>query len=210
MGRPSHTSNFSRGGAVNWVDWSLQTFLANGHDAVLLLIVQVGLILDPEPHDGDFYSPRSISRRSSGKCSRGSCWARACSAGSPRMPGRVIFPASHHRLSQCSEPDRRDFLPVSRRAGAGSASCSATAATRPWSSATSASSRRFCWASVLALFLYTRLFNHAPHMQFRSVALFMGAAMSITAFPVLARILTERNLHKTQRRGDRHHLRGGR
>ena len=26
----------------------------------------------------------------------------------------------------------------------------------------------------------------------------MGAAMSITAFPVLARILTERNLHKTK------------
>ena len=26
----------------------------------------------------------------------------------------------------------------------------------------------------------------------------MGAAMSITAFPVLARILTERNLHKTR------------
>jgi Kef-type K+ transport system membrane component KefB len=30
------------------------------------------------------------------------------------------------------------------------------------------------------------------------LALFMGAAMSITAFPVLARILTERNLHKTR------------
>src|SRR5437870_5515620 len=35
-------------------------------------------------------------------------------------------------------------------------------------------------------------------MRFTSVALFMGAAMSITAFPVLARILTERNLHKTK------------
>lgn len=30
------------------------------------------------------------------------------------------------------------------------------------------------------------------------LCLFMGAAMSITAFPVLARILTERNLHKTK------------
>lgn len=30
------------------------------------------------------------------------------------------------------------------------------------------------------------------------LCLFMGAAMSITAFPVLARILTERNLHKTR------------
>ena len=30
-----------------------------------------------------------------------------------------------------------------------------------------------------------------------TLMLFMGVAMSITAFPVLARILTERNLHKT-------------
>src|SRR5262249_33677055 len=41
------------------------------------------------------------------------------------------------------------------------------------------------------------LFNDSPLMNFTSVALFMGAAMSITAFPVLARILTERNIHKT-------------
>ncbi|MGQ0618186.1 MAG: cation:proton antiporter domain-containing protein [Acidimicrobiia bacterium] len=33
--------------------------------------------------------------------------------------------------------------------------------------------------------------------RFSSFALFMGASMSITAFPVLARILTERNLYKT-------------
>jgi len=50
---------------------------------------------------------------------------------------------------------------------------------------------------VLALYLYPNLFNNTPEMRFTSVALFMGAAMSITAFPVLARILTERNLHKT-------------
>jgi Kef-type K+ transport system membrane component KefB/nucleotide-binding universal stress UspA family protein len=56
----------------------------------------------------------------------------------------------------------------------------------------------FLLGCLLTLLLYTRLFNAAPHMQFRSVALFMGAAMSITAFPVLARILTERNLHKTK------------
>jgi Kef-type K+ transport system membrane component KefB/nucleotide-binding universal stress UspA family protein len=56
----------------------------------------------------------------------------------------------------------------------------------------------FMLGAALALFLYTRLFNRAPHMQFRSVALFLGASMSITAFPVLARILTERNLHKTR------------
>jgi Kef-type K+ transport system membrane component KefB len=56
----------------------------------------------------------------------------------------------------------------------------------------------FLLGVALTLLLYTRLFNHAPHMQFRSVALFIGASMSITAFPVLARILTERNLHKSR------------
>jgi len=56
----------------------------------------------------------------------------------------------------------------------------------------------FLLGSALALYLYPRLFNDAPYMSFTSVALFMGAAMSITAFPVLARILTERNIHKTK------------
>lgn len=55
----------------------------------------------------------------------------------------------------------------------------------------------FVLGAVLAIYLYPILFNDAPRMRFSSVALFMGAAMSITAFPVLARILTERNLHKT-------------
>lgn len=50
----------------------------------------------------------------------------------------------------------------------------------------------------LTLFLYPRLFNDNQQMRFAPVALFMGAAMSITAFPVLARILTERNLTKTK------------
>ena len=56
----------------------------------------------------------------------------------------------------------------------------------------------FLLGAALTLYLYPRLFNDAPHMRFTPVALFMGAAMSITAFPVLARILTERNLHKTK------------
>jgi Kef-type K+ transport system membrane component KefB/nucleotide-binding universal stress UspA family protein len=56
----------------------------------------------------------------------------------------------------------------------------------------------FLLGTALALFLYPRLFNDSPQMSFTAVALFMGAAMSITAFPVLARILTERNLTKTK------------
>src|SRR5947207_2359642 len=48
----------------------------------------------------------------------------------------------------------------------------------------------------LAAWLYA---EHAAHgVRFLSFALFMGASMSITAFPVLARILTERDLLKTK------------
>jgi Kef-type K+ transport system membrane component KefB/nucleotide-binding universal stress UspA family protein len=53
----------------------------------------------------------------------------------------------------------------------------------------------FMLGAALALYLYPRLAE--GHVQFGSFALFMGAAMSITAFPVLARILTERNLLAT-------------
>jgi Kef-type K+ transport system membrane component KefB/nucleotide-binding universal stress UspA family protein len=56
----------------------------------------------------------------------------------------------------------------------------------------------FLLGAALALLLYRNLYGQAAHMPFQSVALFMGAAMSVTAFPVLARILTERNLHKTK------------
>ncbi|MGB7156853.1 MAG: cation:proton antiporter [Tepidisphaeraceae bacterium] len=58
----------------------------------------------------------------------------------------------------------------------------------------------FLLGAALALYLYPLVFNRTENgtMRFTAVALFMGAAMSITAFPVLARILTERNLHKTQ------------
>jgi Kef-type K+ transport system membrane component KefB len=55
----------------------------------------------------------------------------------------------------------------------------------------------FLLGMALTAFLYPRLFNQHPATRFTSAALFMGAAMSITAFPVLARILTERNLHRT-------------
>src|SRR5208337_2402418 len=47
-------------------------------------------------------------------------------------------------------------------------------------------------ASGLSLYLYPRLSNDG--VSFTSFTLFMGAAMSITAFPVLARILQERKM----------------
>jgi Kef-type K+ transport system membrane component KefB len=48
----------------------------------------------------------------------------------------------------------------------------------------------------LAYFIY-RTFA-PPKVEFLSFALFLGIAMSITAFPVLARIVQERGIHKTK------------
>lgn len=54
----------------------------------------------------------------------------------------------------------------------------------------------FTLGALLALFLYPRLSQEGvPFLHF---ALFLGTAMSITAFPVLARILKERGLLNTQ------------
>jgi Kef-type K+ transport system membrane component KefB len=54
----------------------------------------------------------------------------------------------------------------------------------------------FVLGSVLALGLYP-IYSH-DGVPFTSFALFMGVAMAITAFPVLARILTDRGLDKTE------------
>jgi Kef-type K+ transport system membrane component KefB len=54
----------------------------------------------------------------------------------------------------------------------------------------------FGFGAILAFFLRDRLSQ--PGVPFLSFALFLGAAMSITAFPVLARILTEQRLLKTK------------
>jgi Kef-type K+ transport system membrane component KefB len=48
----------------------------------------------------------------------------------------------------------------------------------------------------LSYFMYTEF--APPHISFIAFALFMGIAMSITAFPVLARVIQERGLTKTR------------
>jgi Kef-type K+ transport system membrane component KefB len=53
----------------------------------------------------------------------------------------------------------------------------------------------FLLGTGLALFLYPRL--SSADVPFASFALFIGVALSITAFPVLARILTDRKMHTT-------------
>ena len=54
----------------------------------------------------------------------------------------------------------------------------------------------FLMGAALAVFLYPR-FSPA-NVSFTSFSLFIGVAMSITAFPVLARILTDRGIHRTR------------
>jgi Kef-type K+ transport system membrane component KefB len=54
----------------------------------------------------------------------------------------------------------------------------------------------FILGFLLAVYLYSRL--SAPNVNFTGFALFMSIAMSITAFPVLARILTERNMLRSR------------
>src|SRR5207248_2766693 len=53
----------------------------------------------------------------------------------------------------------------------------------------------FLLGSLLALTLFPTLGSATG--RFTPFALFLGASMSITAFPVLARILTERGIYKT-------------
>ena len=54
----------------------------------------------------------------------------------------------------------------------------------------------FLLGTLTALYLYPRLSD--DRVKFVNFALFLGTAMSVTAFPVLARILTERKLLRTQ------------
>jgi Kef-type K+ transport system membrane component KefB len=54
----------------------------------------------------------------------------------------------------------------------------------------------FLSGAAIALWLYPRY--SASDVSFTTFALFIGVAMSITAFPVLARILTDRGMQKTR------------
>jgi len=54
----------------------------------------------------------------------------------------------------------------------------------------------FILGAAIALFLYPRL--STADVPFTCFSLFLGVSMSVTAFPVLARILTDRRIHKTR------------
>lgn len=54
----------------------------------------------------------------------------------------------------------------------------------------------FLLGASLALLLYPRLSSSS--VSFTAFSLFLGVSMSVTAFPVLARILTDRGIHRTK------------
>ncbi len=54
----------------------------------------------------------------------------------------------------------------------------------------------FLLGSTLALYLYPTL--SPPGISFTSFSLFLGVSISVTAFPVLARILTDRKIHRSR------------
>ncbi len=54
----------------------------------------------------------------------------------------------------------------------------------------------FLMGAALSLILFPRLATAG--VRFTAFALFLGVAMSVTAFPVLARILTDRGIHKSR------------
>ena len=54
----------------------------------------------------------------------------------------------------------------------------------------------FLMGAAIALYLYPKL--SSIDVPFTCFSLFLGVSMSVTAFPVLARILTDRGIHKTR------------
>jgi len=54
----------------------------------------------------------------------------------------------------------------------------------------------FLLGAALAIYLYPLI--SMPGVQFTPFSLFLGVSMSVTAFPVLARILSDRKIHKTR------------
>jgi Kef-type K+ transport system membrane component KefB/nucleotide-binding universal stress UspA family protein len=173
-----------------------EQLLGGGHDLILLLIVQIALILGLSRAIGLIFQrlnqPQVVGEMLAGIMLGPSLFGIL----SPHLSAMIFPPTAVAYLNVLSQVGVIFFLflvgleldpRLIRNRGHAAVVISHVSIVAP-----------FLLGTILALLLYSKLFNHAPHMQFQSVALFMGASMSITAFPVLARILTERNLHKTK------------
>ena len=121
--------------------------------------------------------------------------------------GPSLLGPSSARTSSRSTPGRSCRC---WRASAWCSSCSSSASssTSSWSRVAGGSPRSVSVTSILLPFSLgiglAALLNddlRGADGDFLPFALFVGAAMSITAFPVLARILTDRRMHRTQTGG---------
>ena len=132
------------------------------------------------------------SRASWARCSPASRSGRRSSAPRARACRRRCSPTDVIPYVGVAAQPRARLLHVPRRPGGRPRASCGAAWRRPRRSPTRASRCRSCWASPSRC----RLRARRADTKFAGFALFMGVSMSITAFPVLARILVERRMLK--------------
>jgi len=169
---------------------------------ILLLLIEIGLILGLSRVMGILFArirqPQVIGEMVAGIMLGPSLLGLISVHGVPHAVQQALFPEANIRLlNTLSQIGIIFFLflvgleldpKMVRNRGAATITIATCSVALP-----------FAMGIALTVILYrttSGLFTD-PHRRF-AASLFMGAAMSITAFPVLARILTERNLQKTK------------
>jgi Kef-type K+ transport system membrane component KefB/nucleotide-binding universal stress UspA family protein len=171
-------------------------FLGGGHDLVLLLIVQVTLILALSRLIGLLFQ-RMNQPQVVGEMLAGIMLGPSLFGWLAPHAWAAVFPSSSiEYLNVLSQVGIIFFLflvgleldpKLIRNRGHAAVIISQVSIIAP-----------FLLGALLTIILYHKLFQNLQHATAKSVVLFMGASLSVTAFPVLARILTERNLHRTK------------
>ena len=158
---------------------------------------------------GSLFAALEPAAGRSARSSPASCSARRCSAASRRPRRRTCCPPSVAPFLGVLVAGRRHPLHVPGRAGARPGAPAQARRTPRSPSRTPASSSPFLLGAALALLLYPRARRPATCRSPASRCSW-ASSMSVTAFPVLARILTDRGMHTTALGVDRADLRRGR
>ena len=143
-----------------------EQLLGGGHDVILLLIVQVALILGLSRGIGMLFQrlnqPQVVGEMLAGHHARAQpVWMAGAARISCHFSGNGV-----DRLPECSQPGRRHLSSCSwsgwnwipeliRNRGHAAVVISHVSIVAP-----------FLLGTMLTLLLYSRLFNHSPHMQF--------------------------------------------